>query len=130
MTTCVSIASGLSNVQVINLTSSGSVTNLIVNATSGTTLTVSGDGGAVQWYVMGNGAGPGECSSSLTVSCTLYKKLVLKPLTVSTLPTASTVPSGTTYTVSDATTFTVGTCTGSGSDTMIAVSNGTTWSCH
>lgn len=50
--------------------------------------------------------------------------------TVSTLPSASSLPAGTQVIVSDATSFTPGTCTGSGSDYMIAVTNGTSWSCH
>ncbi len=50
--------------------------------------------------------------------------------TVSTLPSASSLAAGTQVVVTDATTFTVGTCIGGGSDTMIAVSNGTSWSCH
>ena len=45
------------------------------------------------------------------------------------LPSASTVPNATAI-VTDASTFSVGTCTGGGSDTMIAVSDGTAWSCH
>lgn len=53
-----------------------------------------------------------------------------KPLTVATLPSASSVPSGTSIVVTDATTFTVGACVGGGADTMLAVSNGATWSCH
>jgi hypothetical protein len=32
--------------------------------------------------------------------------------------------------VSDATSYTAGTCTGSGSDYMIAITNGSSWSCH
>jgi hypothetical protein len=50
--------------------------------------------------------------------------------TVSTLPSASTLGAGALVVVTDATSFTPGTCTGGGSDTMIAVSNGTSWSCH
>jgi hypothetical protein len=50
--------------------------------------------------------------------------------TVATLPAASTLGSGAQVVVSDATTFTPGTCTRGGSDFMVAVSNGTTWSCH
>lgn len=50
--------------------------------------------------------------------------------TVATLPSASSLPAGKQVVVSDATTFTPGTCTGGGSDYMIAVTNGTTWSCH
>lgn len=56
--------------------------------------------------------------------------VVLSKFTVSTLPSASTWGAGAMVIVTDATTFTVGTCTGGGSDTMIAVSNGSTWSCH
>lgn len=56
--------------------------------------------------------------------------LKLPVFVVSGLPSASSLPAGTQVIVSDATTFTPGTCTGSGSDYMIAVTNGTTWSCH
>ena len=56
--------------------------------------------------------------------------LTPKVYTVSTLPSASSVLAGTQLEVSDATTFTPGTCTGGGSDYMIAVSNGSSWSCH
>jgi hypothetical protein len=50
--------------------------------------------------------------------------------TVSTLPSASSVGANTMALVTDSMTFTPGTCTGGGGDYMIAVSNGTTWSCH
>jgi hypothetical protein len=50
--------------------------------------------------------------------------------TVSTLPAASNYVAGQWVEVSDATSFTPGTCTGGGSDYMIAISNGSTWSCH
>ena len=59
----------------------------------------------------------------------LLSGIALPQFTVSTLPSAATY-SGVAFLVTDATTFTPGTCTGGGSDTMIAVSNGTTWSCH
>jgi hypothetical protein len=54
----------------------------------------------------------------------------LATYTVSALPSASIWGVGAQVTVSDATTFTPGTCTGGGSDTMIAVSSGSAWSCH
>jgi hypothetical protein len=50
--------------------------------------------------------------------------------TVSTLPSASSLPPGTMLVVSDASTFSVGTCTGGGGDYMIAVTSGSAWSCH
>lgn len=50
--------------------------------------------------------------------------------TVGTLPSASTLGAGAQVVVSDATTFTPGTCTGGGTDYMIAISSGTSWSCH
>jgi hypothetical protein len=53
-----------------------------------------------------------------------------KVYTVSTLPSAATAGAGAMVQVSDATSFTPGTCTGGGSDYMLAVSNGSTWSCH
>lgn len=56
---------------------------------------------------------------------------VLTPIyTVATLPAASSLPAGTQVTVSDANSFTPGTCTGSGTDYMIAITNATSWSCH
>lgn len=55
---------------------------------------------------------------------------VVPSYTVSTLPSASTAGAGAVVRVSDATTFTVGTCTGGGSDTMLAISDGSAWSCH
>lgn len=53
-----------------------------------------------------------------------------QPFTVATLPSAATAFAGTTLIVTDSATFTPGTCTGGGSDYMLAVSNGTTWTCH
>lgn len=50
--------------------------------------------------------------------------------TVSTLPSASTAGAGAALMVSDASSFVPGTCTGSGSDYVLAISNGSTWSCH
>jgi hypothetical protein len=56
--------------------------------------------------------------------------LKLAVYSVSSLPSAATLGAGTQVVVTDATTFTPGACTGGGSDTMIAVSNGSSWSCH
>lgn len=50
--------------------------------------------------------------------------------TVSGLPSAASVGAGTFAIVTDASTATIGTCTGGGSTVMLAVSNGTTWTCH
>lgn len=46
------------------------------------------------------------------------------------LPSAASAGAGATTLVSDSNTFTPGLCTGGGSDTMIAVSNGANWTCH
>jgi hypothetical protein len=46
------------------------------------------------------------------------------------LPSASTAGAGATAIVSDANSYTPGTCTGGGSDYMIAVSNGSVWTVH
>jgi hypothetical protein len=54
---------------------------------------------------------------------------VLPSFTVSTLPAASSFTNATVI-VTDATTFSVGTCTGGGSDRMLAISDGTNWTCH
>lgn len=69
-----------------------------------------------------SGAGLGTLNISGPIS--------LPTFTVSTLPSASTAGAGAMVRVSDASTFTVGTCTGGGSDFMIAISDGATWSCH
>jgi hypothetical protein len=50
--------------------------------------------------------------------------------TVSSLPSASLAGAGAMIVVTDATATTGGTCTGSGSDTSLAISNGTNWTCH
>jgi hypothetical protein len=79
---------------------------------------------AANAIAIGNGT-QGDHSAQVvlgSVKATVY--------TVSTLPSASTLGAGAQVTVSDATTFTPGTCTGGGSDYMLAVSNGTSWSCH
>jgi len=68
---------------------------------------------------------------SLTSSAATFTHAVKPPtFTISGLPSASTAGAGAMVVVTDATTFTPGTCTGGGSDYMIAVSNGSTWSCH
>jgi hypothetical protein len=72
-------------------------------------------------------------TNGLCIGCTADPgtgALRLNIYTIATLPSAATAGAGTQVTVSDATTFTPGTCTGGGSDYMIAISNGTTWSCH
>jgi hypothetical protein len=56
--------------------------------------------------------------------------ITTQTFTVSTLPSASSLPAGTQVVVSDASTFTPGTCTGGGSDYMIAITSGSAWSCH
>ena len=54
----------------------------------------------------------------------------LPSYTVSGLPSASTFGAGAVVVVTDATAFTPGTCTGGGSDTEFAISNGTSWVCQ
>jgi hypothetical protein len=60
----------------------------------------------------------------------LFPMLATTVYTVASLPSASTLQPGTQVVISDASTFTPGTCTGGGSDYMIAVTSGTAWSCH
>lgn len=50
--------------------------------------------------------------------------------TVSALPSASSYGARATVIVTDSSTYTPGTCTGGGTKFMIAVSDGTNWSCH
>jgi hypothetical protein len=73
---------------------------------------------------IGNGT-QGDRSGKLNVG-----SLNLSSYTIATLPSAATAGAGTSVMVTDATTFTPGTCTGGGVNFMIAVTNGTTWSCH
>lgn len=75
----------------------------------------------------------GDCmqvGASNAISNTSLPCGAVSSFTVATLPAVGTVPVGTIYRVSDASTFTVGTCTGGGGDTMLAVNNGATWTCH
>jgi hypothetical protein len=84
------------------------------------------------WY-MGNYTS-GTCTLAESMDSTNVHKfnfgLAAHAYTVSALPTASTLAAGTQLVVSDAASFTPGPCTGGGSDYMIAVTNGTAWSCH
>lgn len=50
--------------------------------------------------------------------------------TVATLPVATDLPAGTQVIVSDSASFTPGVCAGAGTNLMIAVTDGTTWTCH
>ena len=62
--------------------------------------------------------------------CALFFLFTMTTTVVGSLPSAATAGAGAMYIVTDAMTFSVGTCTGGGSDTMVAISNGTSWSCH
>lgn len=116
-----------------NTTISGSDTALgsglpgmaLIDATPSNAILANWSGGSLY----GDGAMATQNTQIWTVP-QIFEQAVLQPYTVGNLPSASTVKAGTTVVVTDATTFTVGTCTGGGSDTMLAVSNGTTWSCH
>lgn len=66
--------------------------------------------------------------SAPTVTATTALKTA--SYTVSGLPSAATAGAGAIVRVSDSTSFTAGPCTGGGSDTMLAVSDGTSWTCH
>jgi hypothetical protein len=72
----------------------------------------------------------GQCQANFSNSVLGAQIIKTTGYTVAALPSASTSGAGAQVTVTDATTFTPGTCTGGGSDYMIAISNGSTWSCH
>jgi hypothetical protein len=59
-----------------------------------------------------------------------FGSVQLKVYTVSTLPPASSLPAGTQVIVSDSIGYAPGACKGGGSDYMLAISNGSSWSCH
>jgi len=86
-------------------------------------------GGAILIH-WGDDGGYGPATSTVFYNNVIVPGLSAAVYTVATLPAASSVRAGTQVVVSDATTFTPGTCTGGGSDYMIAVSNTATWSCH
>lgn len=71
-----------------------------------------------------------QVGNSNTISNTLLPCGTVTSFTVSTLPAAGALPAGTIYRVSDANSTTIGTCTGGGSTTMLAVSDGASWTCH
>lgn len=54
----------------------------------------------------------------------------LQPIAIGSLPSAATAGAGAMYVVKDSSSFRPGTCTAGGSDYMIAISNGSTWTCH
>lgn len=80
----------------------------------------------VSMYSFSNISGFGTFAGPLTAASTqttIY--------TVSTLPSAASLPAGTQVTVSDDTGLpTSNTCTGGGSQYAIAITNGTSWTCH
>lgn len=104
---------------------------IIVTFTPGAGTFLSSSGGTATTLVMTSGQ---RCvisspdNTNYLAGCTAARHLA--NYTVSTLPSASAVGAGAQALVTDASTFTVGTCTGGGSNPMIAVSNGTSWSCH
>jgi hypothetical protein len=84
---------------------------------------------------MGTGTNPTStftCTQSGTPGGASFSIPAVKArvYTVSTLPTASSLPAGTMVEVSDGTVAVTNPCTGSGTDYQIAITNGTTWSCH
>jgi len=56
--------------------------------------------------------------------------VTLPNYTVSGLPSATVSGVGAEVVVTDATSFTIGTCTGGGSDTVLAISSGSAWVCQ
>jgi hypothetical protein len=78
----------------------------------------------------------GSTANTETTGMTITSAGVVQVAIVAQLPryTVSTLPpspaAGFTAVVTDASTFAIGTCVGSGSDYMIAVYNGTAWTCH
>lgn len=71
VTNCVKLESGTQNFSVTHIY--GASTNLIVDTMNSITLTSSGETGVVGWYMTGaSGAAPGQCSSSLNVTCSAY----------------------------------------------------------
>jgi len=104
---------------------SGYVGMTVIDATPANAILDNWSGGSIN----GDGSMATQ-QSQIWTTPQLFQQAVLQPYLVANLPSAASVKSGTTVVVTDATTFTVGTCTGGGSDTMLAVSNGTSWSCH
>lgn len=94
-------------------------------------------GGPITWQltnVVGAGTNP---TSTLTFAHGATPAAVSVPAlqtnvyTVSSLPVASSLPAGSLVTVSDDTGLpTSNTCTGGGSQYAIAITNGTSWTCH
>ncbi len=87
--------------------------------------------------VLGAGANPSTTlvfshgSSATGPAVFSIPNLTTTVYTVATLPSASSLPAGTQVTVSDDTGLpTSNTCTGSGTEYAIAITNGTSWTCH
>jgi hypothetical protein len=69
-------------------------------------------------------------SPSFGAALRIKQALILGTYTVSTLPPASEVGQGALAIVTDALSVAPGDCSGAGSTYMIAISNGTSWTCH
>jgi hypothetical protein len=102
---------------------------VIFTASAGTFLNSSGGSSTTQNLRAGQ-----TCSFSSPDSTNYLARCAAAPslstYTVSALPSASIWGAGAIVEVTDAASFTTGTCTGGGSNTMIAVSSGSAWSCH
>lgn len=111
----------------VNIVADFNATNLEINAGSGG-YGISGCCTIIDGSGNINSHGTISVQGSQIVSATGILKMMI--FTVGTLPSASTAGNGATVQVSDASSFTIGTCVGGGTDRMIAVSDGTTWTCH
>jgi len=79
---------------------------------------------------VGNGT-VGDASGTLNAAIVSASTLLrTASYTVSGLPSASSAGAGAIVRVSDAASYTAGACTGGGTDTVLAISDGTGWTCH
>ena len=124
-------SAGRSVVEVVEADSPVRAKLAFINAspTSGTPTIYGGSSSKVTNLSWNYGASP--TTPTLTFEMPLaLPQISTRIYTVSTLPAAPSVTPGTQVVVSDATSYTPGPCAGGGGDYMIAVSDGSKWTCH
>lgn len=71
-----------------------------------------------------------NCTAANPTVCSFTGIFLGPPVAYASLPSASSAGSGNARLINDSTSYTPGPCVGGGGDVMIAVSDGTNWTCH
>lgn len=102
--------------------------NAIDDVQDSRTIVTGAFGGGVGFYSLSQDTPPFVVSTD-TASQFAFG-LLTRVFAVANLPTASSLAPGTQFVVRDSKSLTPGPCTGGGTNYMIAITNGSDWSCH